>query len=293
MKRNAFLVLAHRAPALCRRLIGRLRPMGDVYLHVDQKVAAEPFAPPPEDVAEGLGEVFLANRRADIRWGSFAMVQATLDLLEDAQHAEPYARFTLLSGDSYPVQPDAAIHAMLSGDRDHISAADTSRDERRSRIERVYAPDTFIGQIKAPFHERHLRPEDWPALEQAMRLLPEREAFIRRTGYFIGSQWWSLTGRSVEAIRAYLHENPAFAMHFRYSSIPDEAFFQTAYMAAAPDATKRVNSPVHAKWDSIPRPFEYTHAEELPLLLGLKQPFARKFGDSSFPLLDLLDARAA
>lgn len=264
---------------------------GDVFLHVDLRSQASTFSPP---TAEGpRGAVRLATRRHQIRWGSFGMVQATLDLLEDAQAVRDYDRYTLISGDSYPIQGADRIREFLASSTDHISANDSRRDERRVRIERIYVPDTVIGQIKAPFHERFLLPEDMQQLAEAARLFDQRAAFVERTGYYIGSQWWSLTGQSVGRMLRYIAETPDFTRNFRFSSIPDEAFFQTAFMASVDDASRRLPGPVYSKWDSHPRPYEFGHPSDLALLDRPKEIFARKFAENSDALLDALDARCA
>lgn len=287
--RTAFLVLAHRAPGLCRRLLSRLSLFGDVFLHVDLKSDASIFKPPAGEASRGT--LRLATRRYNIRWGSFAMVQATLDLLDDARAVHDYDRYTLISGDSYPIQGADRIREFLASPLDHISVINSLSDERRVRIERIYAPDTLIGQIKAPFHERFLLRDDLDQLAEAAKLFNDRAAFIERTGYYIGSQWWSLTGRSVGRILRYLAETPEFTRHFRFSSIPDEAFFQTAFMASAEDASRRRPGPVYSKWDSQPRPYEFGRPADLEILGRVNEIFARKFAENSDTLLDALDAR--
>jgi hypothetical protein len=288
---SAFLVLAHRAPGLCRRLLEKLSRFGDVFLHVDLKSQASAFSLPAAEAPPGM--LRLATRRHHVRWGSFAMVQATLDLLEDARAVRDYDRYTLISGDSYPIKGADRIREFLASPHDHISAGDASRDERRVRIERIYVPDTLIGQIKAPFHERFLLPEDMEQLAEAARLFEQRAAFVERTGYHIGSQWWSLTGRSVGSLLRYVSETPDFTRNFRFSSIPDEAFFQTAFMASVENASRRLPGPVHSKWDSHPRPYEFGRPSDMALLDKAKEMFARKFAEDSDALLDALDARCA
>lgn len=287
--RTAFLVLAHRSPGVCKRLLSRLSLFGDIFLHVDLKSDAAMFSPPAKEGSPGT--LRLATRRYNIRWGSFAMVQATLDLLEDARAVQDYDRYTLISGDSYPIQGADRIREFLASPRDHISAYKSQSDERRSRIERIYAPDTLIGQIKAPYHERYLLREDLEQLIEAARLFDQRADFVKKTEYYVGSQWWSLTGRSVSRILHYVAETPEFTLNFRFSSIPDEAFFQTAFMASAEDATRRLSSPVYSKWDSHPRPYEFSRPSDMEILGNIKEIFARKFAENSDTLLDTLDAR--
>ncbi|MBU8538104.1 beta-1,6-N-acetylglucosaminyltransferase [Falsiroseomonas tokyonensis] len=283
-----FAVLAHRAPQVGQRLIRRLLRLGDVYLHVDAKVGLEDFL--PQDI-EGLpGRLHLARRRFDIRWGSFAMVEATLALLAEMRAAKPYHRITLLSGDSYPIFPDGRMREFLASSTEAISARPVTRDARRSRTERIYVPDTVIGVLKSHFTDRYLTPADVPDLLAAIGLLQTRTEFLQRTPVHLGSQWWSLTRDALDQIEAFLQANPDFIQHFRYSAIPDESFFQTAFMKAVADPKKRTDGPLHIRWDTKPRPFVFLLPEQIVDLRASNKPFVRKVAEESAELLDLLDA---
>ncbi|MGX9964981.1 beta-1,6-N-acetylglucosaminyltransferase [Roseomonas sp. F4] len=290
MRDCAFIVLAHRAPLVCRRLLRRLRRHGDVFLHVDAKVDQAPFLEVEAD--ELPGRLHLADQRFDIRWGAFSMIDTTLAMLAQARGMRDYHRFTLISGDTYPIQSDTMLASFLASDTDAIGLRSGVHDERRSRLERVFLPDTQLGALKGPLTQRFLVPGDIPQLREAMELLPTRAAFVARTNYYIGSQWWSLTAATLARILAHLEADPEFLRQFRFSAVPDESFFQTAFMAAAEKPERRDLGPVHVRWDLSPRPFVFLQATQFQELRASKRPFARKFADESMELLDLLDSDA-
>jgi hypothetical protein len=292
MRGNAVLVLAHRDPALCARLVARLLALGsDVFLHVDVKV-------PIDDYSATLGgmrtSVTILERRHDSRWGGFRMTEATLDLLRAARASGPHARYTLLSGDTYPVKARARISAQLASGNDFISLRPVGLDERKyQRIERVYIPDLDCGSLRPGWVERHVNPSDLATFAALPAILKGRRPFLDRYPYFVGSQWWSLTSSSVTRLLDFLAGDPDFLEQFRYSSIPDEAFFQTAYVAAGLRGPATRQSLVAVDWTRSPKPFLYEGPEHLQGLLEAPQVFARKFSEKSGPLLDLLDAAFA
>jgi hypothetical protein len=289
MRRNAFLVLAHREPVLCARLVSRLLALGsDVFLHIDVKAPIDSYLMRLGGMRES---VTILERRHDIRWGGFRMVDATLDLLRAALASGPHARYTLLSGDTYPTKAKARISAQLASGGDFISMRPVGPAERKyQRIERVYIPDLDCGSLRPGWVERHVNPSDLTTLAALPAIFDGRRAFLDRYPYFAGSQWWSLTFASVTRLLDFLAAEPAFLEQFRYSSVPDEAFFQTAYVAAGLKTAATRQSLVAVDWSRTPKPFLYEGPEHMQSLLEAPQVFARKFSERSAPLLDLLDA---
>lgn len=285
-----FAVLAHSTPNVCLRLIGRLLQIGDVYLHVDAKARLDDFLMK----AKGPHKLILAEKRWDIRWGSFAMMEATLNMLAQMQARGGYDRYTLLSGDSYPIKSDAEILDVMGSADDFMHSEPCGdSDPRKLRIREVFAPDTTIGEIRAVHYERFIRYTDAEDLYIALRLLRDRKAFADKVDYHVGSQWWSLTRPTLERILAFIKHDTKFTTHFRFSSIPDEAFFQTAIRNCSHEPVKLLGPPIYAKWDAHPRPYVFNRLSDYDLLSNRHEPWARKFGPESDPLLDLLDKKAA
>src|SRR3954451_20508151 len=99
-----FIVLAHTRPAQVRRLLARLAPLGGTtYLHVDASDAE----------SDGERNAELLPRRP-APWGSFGLVEATLEGVRAFVARGGGSHVVLLSGADYPIKPASAITAFFA-----------------------------------------------------------------------------------------------------------------------------------------------------------------------------------
>lgn len=246
----AVLVLAHD-PAPLQYLLDALDARFRIFIHMDAKTS-------PERLAQvGLrlpAHATLISPRLAVFWGGFAMMRATLALIDAALAEADFDRLVLLSGDTLPVRrPDALLDELASGHRrEFIELIEVPDDPG---LAHVTAPDatTRLGWVQPwRFHNRTdwdhllLNPAtrhqaathygldqsraDWlrgdaQALVQAcLDLLPPRPRMFPRLRY--GSQWWALSGATLRAIRPRLHD-PAVHAWFRHMQVPDEHMIHT------------------------------------------------------------------
>ena len=278
MSAHCIMILAHRAPKLFKRLGARLAPHFAVIAHVDASADREAFA--TEDIA-------LLPRSHRIRWGSYAMIAAALDLLRHGLAQEGTETFTLISGDTYPICSPQRLKEVLDLRIDCIDSdlvAPTS--ETAQRIVNTYLPDTRIGELRPGMHflHRHLDEDLTGLVAEAERSRLARPAFLKDYGYAKGAQWWSLTRPTAEKILGLVAEDPRLVEAMRFSAIPDEAFFQTAIAKLGLHETIRP-SLVLAKWDTVPAPYTFEKVDDIVFLKDQKRPLARKFGDASDDLI--------
>ena len=287
--KNGVLVLAHRDAEHCLRLVRRMAPVVEgIWIHVDAKADIADFAQIEEQFPT---KVFFPAVRHSINWGGFNMVQATLSSLQQMRGAG-YDRYSLISGDTYPIRGNDYIRNYLSQEKDYISDLSAPPPaQKMNRIHRVYVPDTEVGSLKPDSHWRHTTPEDLEHFATLPEVFETRKQFLEKIKYRAGSQWWSLRRSSLDAVFDFIHANPDFIQHLRYSAVPDEAFFQTAFATIGLPFEPEARTPVYDVWHLNPQPFVFTEAEHLGLLNSPHQPFARKFSSKSNALLDLLDAR--
>lgn len=282
MSDHCILILAHRLPWLFERLTGSLAPHFSVVAHVDASADAEAFR---------FAGVEIMAERHRIRWGSYAMVAAALDLLRHGLRDKGLRTFTLISGDTFPVSAPAAIAELLAQQHDRIDSNIVQpTSETLERIRNVYLPDTRLGELRPGTHflHRHLDEDLSEVFADAERARRARPDFLASHRYAKGAQWWSLTRSTAEKIVALADSDRAFVDAFRFSAIPDEAFFQTAMVKLGLHESARPGL-VYAKWDTVPAPYTFEAASDIELLRGQKRPFARKFGDNSGGLIQRVE----
>lgn len=220
----AFLILAHADPPQLTRLLRALPAGSHKLVHIDRKSTQfRGFAP-------GTPNTQLLDRRRDVYWAGFSIVEATLDLVRLALATTAARRFVLLSGNCYPIKSNDAILSFFGSDatREYINYYDvrTASDLYRDKLKRRFLPEEFIagrtgirnstalkllsraGSRVAGFAER-----DW---QRALNgLVPA-----------YGSQWWALTRPCAEMVLEAAETRPELDF-FRFTFAPDEMYFHT------------------------------------------------------------------
>ena len=109
----AYLILCHKSPEHVIRLISRLRDEGVFFVvHIDKK-AGSSVSDVLRDFAARAPDVVLA-RRVRCYWGSFSIVQATINCVDAALSSKrPFDYAMLLSGQDYPIKSLKEIKQFL------------------------------------------------------------------------------------------------------------------------------------------------------------------------------------
>jgi hypothetical protein len=271
MTRIAFLLLAHKDPQDVIAQAGGLTGSGDhVVIHYDRRAPAAEYRMIREALADNPNVSF-PMRRMKCGWGEWSLVAATLEVLRCAISNCPDAtHFYLISGDCLPIKSAEYAHAYLEReDCDFIEAVDFMEGDwiktgiREERL--VY---------RHWFNERRRKWLFYASLDLQQRLglkrrLPEGLRIM------IGSQWWCLRRRTVEALLQVLAQRPDLPAFFRTSWIPDETFFQTLVAHLVPRAQRRSRAPSFLMFTDYGMPATF-YNDHYDLLLRQDYLFARK-----------------
>jgi len=294
---TAFLILAHAWPQQVSRLVERLDAPGwRSFVHVDRKIDIAPFR---DAVPRHCDCSFLDRNRVVVRWGGFSVVEATLNLIDEARRAMPEAeRFCLLSGADYPIRSQAEIAAAFSAGRDFMKInGELDPAGNGSHDENVRYP--FWGDIEI-FNPRS---SPVPVVERianrVSRLMPRTPPAGFR--FFHGSCWWSLTRDTLEAVLAEMAAQPDLRAWFRRVKIADEIFFPSLVRRVRPGlrddarAERNLHGAHYIDW-TTPNPArpKVLELDDLGSLNRSSALFARKFDpDRSASLMEALDRRNA
>lgn len=225
--RHAYLIIAHADWAQLERLLSLLDdPDNEIFVHVDAKAKDWPEERLRQAVKVSHVEFF---QRYKIYWGSFEMVEATLDLLEMARK-RGCDYYHLLSGADLPVRSQEEIHAFFeqnAGKEFVHFATDESRERnheigRRARLYHLFMH--FSRRYRFQPLNKLFRWIDRACIAAQLCLGVNRLRRFPGLEVRYGSSWFSIT----DALAAYVLENRATIYEvFRYANSADELFLQT------------------------------------------------------------------
>ena len=271
---HAYLVTAHQPDQHLRRLVDRLKTTGTVYVHVDAKVAIEPFC--------GLDAVLIPDRMV-IRYPTVSMTRAVLNLARRAL-ADGATRFTLLRQQHYPIVSDARLDQLSCDTTPDIiaaySAPDASRGKPVERFNRRASPFGVHGQlsykIASGLIARLFPPLNW---EQALDGRQLRA----------GSAYWSLTAPTVAGILDEVDRGGPQIDYFHLIPSPDESFWHTLVPRYSTNLDCRPIS--WSTWGDGQHPLPLDRDALIEAMADPAYLFAKKFTDANTDLADWVEER--
>ena len=212
--KHAFLILAHNEFALLQTLIGCLDDArNDIYVHIDRKVRELPA------LHAAHARLVLLDRRIDVRWGDYSVVEAEYALFETAQQGGPYAYYHLLSGVDLPLRSQDAIHAFFDANQGKEFIAYTSTEMSPEMVRKVRRWHLFPRDFRNKSHVRRALRAAFLRLQERLGIERNRDVDFKK-----GSQWVSVT----ESMARYFIDHRKWVQKvFTHTFCADEMVFQT------------------------------------------------------------------
>ena len=271
MAKIAFILLCHKDPDAIVQQASQLTAAGDfISIHFDARAPAEQY----ERIRKGLAgnpSVTFAKRRIKCGWGEWSLVEATLAAVEAAVAAFPRAtHFYMVSGDCMAIKSATYAHRFLdSADVDYIESFDFFESDW---IKTGIKEERLI--YRHWFNERTQKKRFYWSFWTQRRLGLKRP-IPEDIQVMIGSQWWCLRRRTIEAVLDFTRARPDVMRFFRTTWIPDETFFQTLVRHLVPDAEIRTRTLTFLMFTDYGMPVTF-HNDHYDLLLSQDYLFARK-----------------
>jgi len=280
----AYILLCHQNPEAIVQQAERLVAGGDfVSIHFDASAPKSAF----QEILDAVGEnpnVVLA-RRIKCGWGEWSLVQATLNAIKAAEESFPKAtHFYMVSGDCMPIKSADFVHRFLDeNDQDFVESFDYFNSDwiktgmREERL--IYRH--FV-------NERNHKKLFYTLLDLQKRLGLKR-AIPKDLDIMIGSQWWCLRRRTIEAILDFLAERPDVIRFFKTTWIPDETFFQTLVRHLVPHREIDPRTLTFLMFSDYGMPVTF-YNDQYDMLLNQDFMFARKISPEATELKARLGA---
>jgi hypothetical protein len=273
----AHLILAHAEPRQLERLADRLsHPDADIYIHLDEKTPIGAF-----EYLKNYENVFFIKKRVKVYWGTYNIVQATLNgFKEIIASGKDYQYINLLSGQDYPLKSQEFIHQYLRENQGTAFMNFLQFDpEWLEALPRIQG-----------YHFNNLRIPGRYILQKIVnKILPKRKLPYNLTP--VGrSQWFTIPIECVSYVLDYWENNGKFRRFVKLTWGPDEFIFQTIlYNSVYKD--KMVNNDLrYIDWSAkgvSPKTFSLSDAG---ILANSGKLFARKFDmNKDAAVLDYID----
>jgi hypothetical protein len=285
MTQIAFILLCHKDPEGIIAQALRLTATGDcVAIHFDARANPADYAR-IRAALDGNPQIAFAKRRIKCGWGEWSLVAATLEAVKAAVAGFPGAtHFYMLSGDCMPIKTAEFVRARLEQeDVDYIESFDFFDSD----------------WIKTGIKEERLIYRHWFNERQRKRLFYASMNLQKRLGLArkvpqdlrirIGSQWWCLRRRTVEAVLDFVTRRRDVMRFFSTTWIPDETFFQTIVSHLVPEREIRSRTLTFLMFTDYGMPTTF-HDDHHDLLLAQDFLFARKISQDAKELKERLGA---
>ncbi|MDZ4095986.1 MAG: DUF5928 domain-containing protein [Paracoccaceae bacterium] len=283
MAKIAYILLTHKDPVGIIAQAQRLTAGGDyVAIHFDARARASDFNRIRAALSANPAVTF-ARRRHKCGWGEWSLVAATLEAVRAAADAFPRAtHFYMLSGDCMPIKSADYAHEFLDGDdADYIESFDFFKSDW---IKTGIREERLI--YRHWFNERS---QKW--LFYASMQVQARLGMARRVPadlqIQIGSQWWCLRRRTMEAVLELCDRRRDVMRFFATSWIPDETFFQTLVRHLVPEDEIRTRTLTFLMFTDYGMPVTF-YNDNYDLLLSQDYLFARKISPDAQDLKERL-----
>lgn len=231
--RIAVVLLVHNEPECVVELVETLTRSGiSVAIHADANSNPEfhqrlrQLPPSPQ---------IRFTTRIACAWGSFSIVQATLEGLRTIASAEWAPDYVILmSGSDYPIKSYESLIGFLKthNGTEFIESVPISRPWV------IAGPQQERVELFFPFNWRTSR---W-AFQRAYKIQMLLRRFIRLRkmpegiSAYIGSQWWALTWKTCSEILKLVDARPEINRFFASTLVPDESYFQSLVRSIVPDS---------------------------------------------------------
>jgi hypothetical protein len=278
MSKIAYILLCHKDPKGVIQQVRQLTAKGDfVSIHYDARGEAGDF----REVCDAFNENHMVTfaKRTKCGWGEWSLVQATLNAVTAAEAAFPRAtHFYMVSGDCMPIKSARYMHDYLdSQNQDYIESFDYFKSDwikTGMRDERLV--------YRHYFNERKHKGLFYAALEAQKRFGLKR-GVPNDLEIMVGSQWWCLRRKTIEAILEFIAKRRDVIRFFRTTWIPDETFFQTLVRHLVPHAEIDPCTKTFLMFSDYGMPVTF-YNDQYDLLLSQDFMFARKISPEALEL---------
>ncbi len=279
MAKIAFILLCHKDPEGIIAQAQGLTAAGDcVAIHFDGRAPDGAYQLLRAALDDNPNVTF-TQKRFKCGWGAWSLIEGTLAAVRVAADVFPDAtHFYMMSGDCQAIKSAAYAHALLdAGEADYIESFDffdSAWIKTGIKAERLIYRHWFNERTQKSLFYASM------ALQKRLGLARKVPADLQ---IMIGSQWWCLRRRTMEAVLEFCDARPDVMRFFSTTWIPDETFFQTMVRHLVPGTEIRSRTLTFLVFSDYGMPVSF-YNDHYDLLLAQDYLFARKISPEAAEL---------
>jgi hypothetical protein len=266
--RIAVLILAHKNVWQLEKLVERLNPDFDVYIHADEKWNLD------TDLFKKYDNVFFVKRHS-VNWGSYIQILATIELFKGAS-IKDYDYYLLISGLDVPIKSNAFIKEFVRKNlgTSYVNSELLPKKEWAGqgggfdRLHYYFGID-FKNNLLGILQRKAL------SFTQRIQLKYGIKRKLYPVKYYGGWNWVNLDRSAMLYLLDFLKQQPAFLRSFKYTYCADEIWLQSVLL----------NSPLliinnnmrYTSWEEHASHPKTLVVSDLKDLQNSEDLFARKF----------------
>ncbi len=153
--KHAYLIIAHQNFYILERLLLLLDDSrNDIYLHIDKKQKHADVAFFKSLIKHA--NLFILDKRLDVRWGEVSQIQCELHLFETAAKTNSYSYYHLISGVDLPLKSQDEIHHFceLNAGKEFIGFQTTEWDKTRLQYIHLFTRKLRFRTLRSKYYDR-------------------------------------------------------------------------------------------------------------------------------------------
>lgn len=263
IKKHAYLIMAHKDPALIQKLIDYLDDSrADIFIHINIKSPIN-----YEEFKSTNSRLFFVPR-LNTQWGGESLMIATMNLLKRAVCTETYQYYHLMTGQDLPIKSPDYINDFFDKNEGTEYFDVWTPIFRRLQRNKIFSNYDEINhsEYSSALYDLMNYEQTKVSLQRA---IPYEVSFVA------GSSCFSITHKAV----CYLiHNESNLVKYFSKTMFPEEGFVNTLLYNS--DFRKKLGGPLHYTGKRDGAHPVILSCKDLPELLETDCIFARKFDSS-------------
>ncbi len=264
---SAYLIIAHNEFEILQMLVSALDyPGNDIYVHFDRKVKLLP------DLMTRNSNLYVLDRRIDVRWGHVSQIKTELLLFEEALAHGPYDFYHLISGTHLPLKDTNGLNAYFEKKKGLSVVTGLTKDTEYQETLKMHRINLFLRNYSSRSDmlskTSQFMWKSCVAVQRWLHIMVNKGVDFWKT-----SNWLSL---SDDAARYIISIKKQILKRYRFTLCGDEFFVATELMNS-PLKDRIINDDYYLKCEmqrSNPRIYTLREFDTLKTSGCL---FARKF----------------